>query len=155
MAVLVDHGRSIGGALSLLGEQIGECLGNIHVDILARPNLDETLGLLVAHDGYAVDVAVGARHHVAHRGFDSMGHHAHGIAAVHRQTRLHADVIVVASKEDVSQHVVEHITAVLLHQWAMIVTKVVSLFPTRQRREVERNARLNAQVAAEVRERIG
>ena len=139
----------------MLGEQIGKCLANIHVDILARPNLDETLSLLVAHDGDAIDITIRARHHVAHRGFDSIGHHAHGLAAVHCQTRLHADVIVVASKEDVGQHIVEHITTVLLHKRAMIVTEIVSLFPTWQRREVERNARLNAQVAAEVCERIG
>ena len=154
LAVPVHHSRGIRCAFGLLCEEVGEGLAQIYVNFLARTYLDDTLGLLIAHDADAVNSSVGLCHHVLHRCFNGISHHAHLLAAVHGQTRLHADVIVIACQEDVGEHVVEHITTILLYQRTMVLPKVEGFLPTRQSTEIERDARLHPQVATEVREGI-
>ena len=137
LAVAVNNGRRVRCAFCLFGKEICKGFCDINVDILASANFDDTLRFLVAHHADAVDVGVGLSHHVFHRGFDGISHDTHLFAAVHRQTRLHSDVVVVTSEEDMCKHVIKHVATVLFHQRTVCVAEVECLFPSRQGGEVE------------------
>ena len=155
LAVPVNHSGSIGRALGLFGEEVGKGLAQVNVNVLACAYFNDTLSILVAHNTDAVDGPVGLGHHVLHRGLDGVGHCSHLLAAVHRQARLHADVVVLACQEDMGEHVVEYVAAVLLHQRTVRLAEVAGLLPAGQCREVERYAGLHTDVTAEVREGVG
>ena len=154
LAVPIHHSGCIGRATGLLGKEVGKGLAQVHINLLARTYLDDALCLLVADDADAVNRLVWLSHHVFHGGLDGISHHTHLLTTVHRQTRLHTDIIVLICQEDVCQHVVKNVTTILLHQGAMCLTEMKRFLPARQSGEVERDARVHTQVTTEVREGI-
>ena len=154
LAVPIHHSGCIWCATGLLGKEVGKGLAQIYINLLTRTYLDDTLCLLVADDADAVNRLVWLGHHVLHRGLDGICHHTHLLTTVHRQTRLHADIIVLVCQEDVCQHIVKNVATILLHQRTMCLTEMKRFLPARQSCEIERDARLHAQITTEVRERI-
>ena len=154
LAVPIYHSGRIGCATGLLGKEVGKGLAQIYINLLTRTYLDDTLCLLVADNADAVNRLVWLGHHVLHGGLDGICHHAHLLTTVHRQTRLHADIIILVCQEDVCQHVVKNVATILLHQGAMCLTEMKRFFPAGQSGEVERDARLYTQITTEMREGI-
>ena len=77
LAVLIHHCGCVWSALSLLGEEVGEGLAEVHVDVLTRTNLDDALSLFVAHDADARQGSFWLCHHALHRNLDSVGQTLH------------------------------------------------------------------------------
>ena len=150
LTVLIDNSRCIGRSLCLFCKEVGESLVQIDVDMLACTYLNELLGFFLADNADGADCIVRTGHHLLHRCLDGISHHTHRLTAVHCQTRLHTDVVVVVGQEDMCQHIVEDVSPILLYKRTMVIAEVVGLFPSGQGGEVERDAGLYTQVATEV-----
>ena len=122
--------------------------------MLSCTYLYKPLCFFLADNADAADGIIRTSHHLLHRCLDGIRHHTHRLTAVHRQTRLHADVVVVVGQEDMGQQIVEDVSPILLYKRTMGIAEVVGLFPSGQGGEVERDTRLYTQVATEVREGI-
>ena len=85
LAVPIHHGRGIGRALSLFRKEVGKGLAQVYVNLLTRTYLNNTLGLLVAHDADTGQRSIGIGHHAFYSYLDGIGqtlHQTGGILAI-------------------------------------------------------------------------
>ena len=75
----------------MFGEQVGKGLAQIHVNLLTRTHLDDTLGLLVADNADAGQGSVGLCHHPFYRHFHGISEALHQVGGILAIIIFHTD----------------------------------------------------------------